>query len=187
VDPRPAVFLDRDGTILEDRGYLGDPAGARLLPGAAPAVARINAAGLAAIVVTNQSGIARGFYTEQDYRQVERRLEELLAKSGARLDGQYFCPHLPEITGPCECRKPGGLLFRQAARDLGIDLGASWWIGDKLSDLEPSIPYGGRAILVETGEGREHVTQARGAGFRVAQDLAAAVEAILSERSRTKG
>ena len=186
MNPRPAVFLDRDGTILEDRGYLGDPAGARLLPGAAAAVARINSAGLAAILVTNQSGIARGFYSEHDYRQVERRLEELLARSGARLDAQYFCPHLPEITGPCDCRKPGGLLFRQAAKDLGIDLGASWWIGDKLSDLEPSSPYGGRAILVETGEGREHAAEASRAGFRVARDLAAAVETILSERSRTR-
>lgn len=184
MGPRPAVFLDRDGTILEDRGYLGDPAGARLLPGAAAAVARLNAAGLAAILVTNQSGIARGFYTEQDYRQVERRLEELLAQSGGRLDGQYFCPHLPEITGPCECRKPGGLLFRRAATDLGIDLAASWWIGDKLSDLEPSSPYGGRAILVETGEGGKHVVEARAAGFRVARDLAAAVETILSEQRR---
>lgn len=182
--PRPAVFLDRDGTLMEDRGYLGDPAGARLLPGAAAAVARLNAAGLAAIVVTNQSGIARGLFSEADYHRVERRLEELLAEAGARLDGQYFCPHLPEITGPCQCRKPGGLLFRQAASGLGIDLGASWWIGDKLTDLEPSRPYGARGILVETGEGRAHTAAALSAGFGVVPDLAAAVEKILRERGR---
>jgi len=146
--PEVAVFLDRDGTIIEDRHYLRDPAQVRLLPGAAQAIARLNAAGMLAIVVTNQSGIARGLLTEADYRATERRLDQLLADQGARLDGSYFCPHLPEITGPCECRKPGPLLYRTAAERFGIDLAASWWVGDQTRDVAPAARFGGRGILV---------------------------------------
>ena len=96
MSERRAVFLDRDGTLIEDVSYLRDPAQVRLLPGAAEAVGRLNRAGMLAIVVTNQSGIARGLLTLDDYTQAERRVEELLAGDGARLDAQYFCPHLPK-------------------------------------------------------------------------------------------
>src|SRR5689334_18340998 len=111
---RRAVFLDRDGTLIEDARYIRDPAVVRLLPSVAAAVARLNAAGILAIVVTNQSGIARGFLTEAEYLAVKQRVDDLLAREGAHLDAHYFCPHLPEITGPCECRKPGTRLYRQA-------------------------------------------------------------------------
>ena len=145
---KQAVFLDRDGTIIEDTGYLKDPDRIRLLPGAAQAIARLNAHGLLAIVVTNQSGIARGLLSETEYQATERRLDELLAGAGARVDAHYHCPHLPERTGPCECRKPGTLLYRQAAARFGIDLGRSWWVGDRARDVIPAAAFGGRGILV---------------------------------------
>lgn len=150
---RPAVFLDRDGTLIEDPGYLRDPDAVRLFPGTGTAIARLNAAAIPVVVVSNQSGIARGLLTEQDYERVQRRMKDLLAADGARLDAEYFCPHLPAITGPCECRKPGVLFYRQAAERLGLDLAASWWIGDRLCDVLPAETFGGQGILVRTGAG----------------------------------
>jgi D-glycero-D-manno-heptose 1,7-bisphosphate phosphatase len=178
-----AVFLDRDGTLVEDPGYLSDPAQVRLLPGVAAAVRQLNDADLRAIVVTNQSGIARGRYTLDDYFATERRLNELLLSEGARLDAHYFCPHLPEITGPCDCRKPGTLLYRQASERFGLDLPASWWVGDKLRDLVPATILGGLGILVETGAGREHSAEAHHQGFAVVSDLLSAVRFILPRTS----
>jgi D-glycero-D-manno-heptose 1,7-bisphosphate phosphatase len=174
-----AVFLDRDGTIVEDRGYLRELAGLCLLPGAGPAIRRLNSSGLAVVVVTNQSGIARGLLSLDDYRGTERRLEQLLAAEGARLDGQYFCPHLPELTGPCDCRKPGTLLYQQAAERLNLDLGRSWWVGDRIRDLLPSKAFGARGILVLTGAGESEAEEARDRGFRAAADLSAAVQQII--------
>jgi len=174
-----AVFLDRDGTLIEDPGYLGDPETVRLLPGTADAIRRINETGLLAIVVTNQSGIARGLFSVDTYFTTERQVNELLLREGARLDAHYFCPHLPEITGPCECRKPGTLLYRQAAERFGIDWSASWWVGDRLRDLEPARILGGRGILVETGEGAADAEKARAERFTVTPDLSTAVDFIL--------
>ncbi|MEO8294842.1 MAG: HAD family hydrolase [Gemmatimonadota bacterium] len=171
-----AVFLDRDGTLIEDPGYLRDPALVQLLPGAADAVRRLNAATVLAIVVTNQSGIARGLMTVQDYRATEQRLDELLANEGAHLDAHYFCPHLPEITGPCLCRKPGTLLYQQAAGRFPIDVTRSWWIGDQLRDVLPAGSMGGRGVLL-TGRDDENVSQHE---FATAPDLAAAVSLVLS-------
>lgn len=171
---RPAVFLDRDGSITEDEGYLRDPDRLRLLPGAGSAIRRLNTNGWAAVVVTNQSGIARGLLSVDDYRATEYRLNELLATEGARLDGQYFCPHLPEVTGPCECRKPGTLLYRQAAERLGIDLSRSWWVGDQLRDVLPAETFGGHGILIggSVSEGPESNR------FLRARDLMGAVKLI---------
>lgn len=176
---RPAVFLDRDGTIVEDRAYLRDPANVRLLPGAAAAIRRLNEAGLPVVVVTNQSGIARALLTEADYEATARRLDSLLAAEFARLDGRYHCPHLPEITGPCECRKPGALLYERAARDLNLDLGRSWWVGDRPRDLEAGARFGGRGILVLTGAGLP-TSRRPGAPWSTAPDLAGAVRLILA-------
>ncbi|MEO8199451.1 MAG: HAD family hydrolase [Gemmatimonadota bacterium] len=145
---RPAVFFDRDGTLIDDPGYLNDPEGVRLKPDAIESVRRVAAAGFLAIVVTNQSGIARGLLTIETYHAIERRVDALLAQGGARLDAHYFCPHLPDISGPCPCRKPGTQLFQQAAEQFGIDFTRSWWIGDKMRDVEPAVVLGGRGILL---------------------------------------
>jgi D-glycero-D-manno-heptose 1,7-bisphosphate phosphatase len=179
VSPRPAVFLDRDGTLIEDRHYLRDPDQVHLLPGAADAVRRLNAAAIPTVVVTNQSGIARGLLTEADYAATGRRLDELLAARGARLDGHYHCPHLPDVTGPCDCRKPGPLLYERAARDLDLDLAASWWVGDRERDLGAADRFGGRAILLLTGAGMDESRQPREAPRPVAADLLDAVGRIL--------
>jgi D-glycero-D-manno-heptose 1,7-bisphosphate phosphatase len=179
VSAARAVFLDRDGTLVEDTGYLRDARVMRLLPGAAEALARLNQAGWLPIVVTNQSGIARGLLTHDGYLATERRLEKLLDAKGVHLAAQYHCPHLPEITGACECRKPGPLLYKQAAERFGIDLAASYWIGDRLRDLEAAKGFGGRGILVLTGAGRHEARAARSAGWTVAQDLGAAVAMVV--------
>ena len=174
-----AVFLDRDGTIIEDAGYVRDPEQVRLLPGAAAAIRQLNSSGWLAVVVTNQSGIARGYLTEEDYRRTERRLDQLLAQEGAHLDGHYWCPHLPEVSGACECRKPGTLLYRQAAEQLDIDLPKSWWVGDRARDVLAAGAFGARGVLLlgelaspEPGSVRHRVLQA--------PDLAGAVEMILA-------
>jgi D-glycero-D-manno-heptose 1,7-bisphosphate phosphatase len=179
---RPAVFLDRDGTLVEDPGFQRNPDAVRLLPGVAAAVARLNGAGYATVIVTNQSGIARELITPAEYAAVERRIGELFAAAGARIDATYHCPHHPDVGAPCECRKPGTLLYRQAARELGLDPTASWGVGDRLSDLEPVRNLGGRALLVRSGTGRDHEEAAVAAGYPVVDDLAAAVEWILKAR-----
>jgi len=178
--PRPAVFLDRDGTIVDDPGFLRDPGLVRLLPGAAAAIARLNAAGFAVVVVTNQSGIARGLIQPAEYEAVERWIGRLLANEGARIDATYHCPHHPEVDGPCDCRKPGTLLYRQAAADLRLDLPACWGVGDRVSDLEPVRALGGDALLVRTGAGTSHEEDAAAAGFQVVDDIGAAVDRILA-------
>lgn len=174
-----AAFLDRDGTIVEDPGFLHEPDKTKLLPGAAEAIRRLNEHGFLVVVVSNQSGIARGLYTVADYTAVERRLTELLESHGAHIDASYFCPHHPQITGPCDCRKPGLKLFREAEAALNIDLARSWWVGDRLSDVHPALSVGGHGILVATGEGNLHQGQARAMGVMVVADLPAAVDEIL--------
>lgn len=177
---RPCVFLDRDGTIVRDPGYLREPDGVELFPGAGAAIARLNAAGLPVIVVTNQSGISRGRVSDQEYRDVAARLDQLLAPFAARIDATYFCPHAPERDGPCPCRKPGLELFQRAAADHHLDLAASWWVGDRLSDLLPAAELGGKGVLVMTGDGPAHRGAALAKSFAVADGLDVAVDRILS-------
>ncbi len=177
---KAAVFLDRDGTIIEDPGYLSDPDLVRLLPGAAEAIARLNRAGRPVIVVTNQSGIARGLFTREQYLATERRLDTLLQERGAHLDAHYYCPHHPDLTGPCSCRKPGTQLFVRAAEELGLDLEASWWVGDRVRDVLPAETLGGRGLLVRTGAGVNEAATPEAGRLRVVPDLGAAVELILA-------
>jgi D-glycero-D-manno-heptose 1,7-bisphosphate phosphatase len=143
-----AVFLDRDGTVIHDRHYLHDPEGVELLPTAGEAIARLNGAGVPVLLVTNQSGIGRGLFSEADFAAVQRRLEELLAEHGARLDGVYHCPHTPDRSPPCNCRKPAPGLFLRAADEHGLDLARCFYIGDRARDVEPGAGFGGMPILV---------------------------------------
>lgn len=180
----PAVFLDRDGTINEEVGYLDRLDKLRLLPGAAAAVRMINERGWKAVVITNQSGIARGFFDEDFVGQVHAEMARLLRKEGAALDGFYFCPHHPtegigKYRQVCLCRKPAPGLLRQAAVELDIDLTRSFMIGDMPKDVEAGKRAGAKGILVRTGYG---VTVEPGslAPDYIATDLLDAVRWILA-------
>lgn len=178
---RPAVFLDRDGTVVQERDYLDDPGDVELVAGAVEAIRALRSAGYAVVLVTNQSGIARGLYSLEDYRAVAERVDEVLLAAGASMDGTYYCPHHPDFTEACECRKPGTGMYVRAARDLDLDLAASYYVGDKVSDVLPALALGGTPMLVRTGYGREHETLAP-SGTRVANDLRAAAQWILTGR-----
>jgi D-glycero-D-manno-heptose 1,7-bisphosphate phosphatase len=191
VTSRPAVFLDRDGTLTEEVGYVNHPSRLRLLPRAAEAIRRLNAAGVAAVVVTNQAGIARGYFSESVLHAVNDALRAQLADAGARLDGLYACMHHPtEGEAPyraqCECRKPKPGLLLRAAAELGLDLTRSTMVGDKASDLVPARAVGADAVLVLTGYGRGEWEYQR-ARFEVvpdhvAGDLLDAVEWALAKQ-----
>jgi histidinol-phosphate phosphatase family protein len=146
---RPAAFLDRDGTIIDDVEYIRDPDDVVLVPGAASAIRRLNDARVPVIVVTNQSGIARGRLTTEDYESVQERLRTMLRdEAGAWIDASYMCPHHPDFTGSCTCRKPGPLLFHRAAADHDLDLSRSAYIGDRWRDVAPALRFGGLGIAV---------------------------------------
>ena len=146
-----AVFLDRDGTIIEDGHYISRLDQVRLIDGAAEAIARINAALIPAIVVTNQSGIGRGFFAAADYERLKNHLADLLADHDAKIDASYHCPHAPAEC--CACRKPGALLFERAASEHpGVALDRSLYIGDRWRDIAPGIAFGGAGVLVPGSE-----------------------------------
>ena len=177
---RPAVFLDRDGTLIVDEHYLSDPERVRLRPGAARAVARLNAAGLAVVVVTNQSGIARGLFTEDDYARVRERADALVAEGGGRIDATYHCPHHPDFGPPCGCRKPGIALFQQAASEHALDLARSAFVGDRFRDVSPAARFGALGVLVPSPDTPfADVERARDA-HAVSTTLDAAVDRVLA-------
>ena len=158
VGSRPAVFIDRDGTLTDEVGYVNHPARLRLLPRSAEAIRRLNAAGIAAVVVTNQAGVARGYFSEAVLQETNAALIRLLKEAGAHVDGLYVCPHHPTEGEPpwradCDCRKPRPGLLRRAAADLDLDLGRATMVGDKASDLVPGRAVGARTVLVLTGYG----------------------------------
>lgn len=184
----PAVFIDRDGTLTEEVGYVNHPGRLRLLPGSAEAIRRLNGAGVKAVLVTNQSGIARGYFSEEVLHAVNEVLLSQLKAEGAHLDGLYMCPHHPRDGDPpyraaCDCRKPAPGLLLRAARDLGLDLGRSWIVGDKISDVLTGQRAGVRSILVLTGYGLGEWEYRRSrmprAPDHVAEDLLAAVGWVL--------
>ena len=176
---RPAAFLDRDGTIIVDTVDVARPDQVELLPGAAHGIARLNKAGIPVIVVTNQSGIARGVFTEADYHAVRSQLEDLLAEEGAYVDASYHCPHHPEFTGPCECRKPGVLLYERATSDLNLDPAHSWFVGDRARDVSPAAHFGGTAFLVPSPTTTSEDLAAASGMAETVESLAEAVERIL--------
>ncbi len=176
---RRAAFVDRDGTLMVDFHFTDSAADVVLLAGAAHALGRLNAAGIPVIMVTNQSGIARGFFTMADYERVNARLEALLEAEGGRIDAAYVCPHHPDFSGPCACRKPGTLLFEEAAAAHGLDLAASLYVGDRFRDIEPGLTLGGTGMLIPTDEtpaayiasARERATVVRTLGEAVTRFL----------------
>jgi len=176
---RPAVFLDRDGTLIVERDYLADPDGVAFMPGALEALARLRDAGWPYVIVTNQSGIARGRISPAAYHAVATRLQGLLERAGVPPLATHYCPHHPDVTGPCGCRKPGTAMHRDAASRHELDLTRSFYVGDKAADVLPALELGGTGILVRTGYGREQEA-ALGPETLVADDLAEAVGLILA-------
>lgn len=177
---RAAAFLDRDGTIIDDAHYIARPELVRLRPGAGEAIARLNAASIPVIVVTNQSGIARGLVTWAAYDTVADRLAELLAARGAHIDATYVCPHHPDFDQACECRKPGTLLFQLAASELALDLRRSTYIGDRCRDVEPGIVLGGRPMLIsDASTDPAERERAERAGVEIVASLSEAVSRML--------
>jgi D-glycero-D-manno-heptose 1,7-bisphosphate phosphatase len=175
---RPAIFLDRDGTLSHEVGYVNHPSRFRLYPWAVDTVRAINHAGWLAVLVTNQAGVARGYFPETVVHQVMGKLREAMAAGGARFDATYVCMHHPRLGEPpyrerCDCRKPRPGMLRRAESELGADLSRSWVVGDRRSDLQLAWSVGARGALVKTGYGRgelEHLAP----GWDRAPDLVAA-------------
>ena len=190
---QPAVFIDRDGTLSEEVGYVNHPRRLRLLPRSAEAIRRLNRAGLKAVMVTNQSGVARGYFSEEVLQAVNEALVSQLKAEGAYLDGLYVCVHHPtEGKSPyravCDCRKPEPGLLKRAEADLGLDLSRSWVVGDKIIDIIAGRRAGARSILVLTGYGLGEWEYRRSAWpsepAHVAEDLLDAVDWILGGSAR---
>jgi D-glycero-D-manno-heptose 1,7-bisphosphate phosphatase len=189
TETRPAIFIDRDGTLSHEVGYVNHISRFRLYPWAVEAVKTINAAGYLAVVATNQAGVARGYFPESLVREVHAFLEARMAGGGARIDGIYYCPHHPSVGEPpyrqdCDCRKPRPGLLRRAESELEIDLGRSWVVGDRLGDMKLAWSVGARGALVRSGYGLGELTYDAPRWDRqpdlVADNLLDAVLAILA-------
>ncbi|MCK5553828.1 MAG: HAD family hydrolase [Deltaproteobacteria bacterium] len=190
--PHRAVFLDRDGTINEEMGYINHLDRFTLLPRTAKAIRLINANGFKTVVVTNQSGVTRGMFPELLVGEVHRKMEELLQADGAHIDGIYYCPHHPDFGPPeyrkrCHCRKPATGMIERASKDLDIDPTRSYMIGDRIIDVEFGHKIGAKGILVLTGYGKGELTYNNGRWGRepdfVAQDLYDAVRWIIAQET----
>jgi D-glycero-D-manno-heptose 1,7-bisphosphate phosphatase len=185
-----AVFIDRDGTISEEVGYINHVSRFRLFPYAASAIKHLNENGWLAIVITNQAGVARGYFSEDTIQTVHAAMTKELESSGARLDAIYYCAHHPSVGEPpyrldCDCRKPKPGLISRAAKDFDIDLEESWMVGDRYSDMELARNAGVKSMLVMSGYGRGEWEHQR-AGWTeqpdlVAGDLLEAVRLIVSD------
>ncbi len=191
---RRAVFVDRDGTINEDVGYPRRYDQVRIYPYSFEAVRKLNAAGLVVVVITNQSGVGRGFFTEDELHVIHDRMREDFLAAGARIDAVYYCPHFSGSPSPsydidCACRKPFPGMAIRAREELGLDLEGSYMVGDKVEDVRFGLNAGARPILVLTGYGEATRDALRKEGIapaHVAPDLGKAVEWIL-ERERERG
>ena len=182
---RRAAFLDRDGTIIEDVEYIARAEDVVLRPGAAEGIRVLNDNDVSVVVITNQSGIARGRFTLADYEAVRARTAELLAEHDAQIDASYYCPHHPDFGGPCQCRKPGTLLFDLAIADLGVDPRVSMFAGDRLRDVMPARKYGGAAYLISApSTPRGEIDDATTSGIEIVASLSEAVQSFLASPSR---
>ncbi|MHB8173847.1 MAG: D-glycero-alpha-D-manno-heptose-1,7-bisphosphate 7-phosphatase [Nitrospirota bacterium] len=187
--PERAVFLDRDGTINEEIGYLSDPSLLALISGAAEALVRLRESGFKLIVVSNQSGVARGLFTEDDLQKVNMKLSNLLEQKGAKVDAYYFCPHHPHHGDmvDCECRKPKTGMAVSASEKFGIDLLRSYFVGDKATDIELGKNAGGKTVLVLTGFGNDEMALLREKGIEpdmVSADLPEAADWIIQDAKK---
>jgi len=189
---RSAVFLDRDGTVSEEVGYVNHLDRFKIYPWSAPAIRRLNDAGLTVIIVTNQSGVARGYFPEELVRLVHDLLRKSLQDAGARIDGIYYCPHHPDgresaFRMVCDCRKPAPGLLQRATLDHGLDLKSSFVVGDRYLDIETGFRAGARGILVLSGYGKGERLYQGGRWPKppdhIADDLGTAVDWILSNSS----
>jgi D-glycero-D-manno-heptose 1,7-bisphosphate phosphatase len=187
MSKRRAVFIDRDGTLNVEVNYLHRVADLALTPGAAEAVRALNQAGYLTIVVTNQAGIARGYYDEAALHTLHAHLAAVLATADAHLDAIYFCPHHPDFGVPCDCRKPAPGMLLRAAAEHDLDLGRCWLIGDTAGDIEAGRAAGCRTVLVRTGYGTqtEAALDTRSRPDAVQDDIGAAVRYILAQDSAT--
>ena len=178
-----AVFLDRDGTINVDVGYPKDFGQIAFFPGTIEAIRKINAAGFLVVVVSNQSGVGRGFFSEEELRVLHESLKGALAAGGARLDAIYYCPHFEQSAEAryrlaCSCRKPAPGLADRAARELGVDPAVSYMIGDKVEDIQFGLSIGAAAVLVRTGYGEGSAVRLRELGIRPAHIASGILEAV---------
>jgi histidinol-phosphate phosphatase family protein len=179
VSTRAAVFLDRDGTIIHDREYLADPAQVQVIADAPESLARLSAAGLALIVITNQSGIGRGLFGEAEYQRVADRVNELLAAHGITITATYHCPDAPNVPMELSCRKPGDKMHLRAALEHGLDLKRSFYVGDKWRDVAPAVTHEATGILIPTPDTAfSDLARAKDDAL-VATTLTAAVDRIL--------
>jgi D-glycero-D-manno-heptose 1,7-bisphosphate phosphatase len=190
-----AIFLDRDGTINHEAEYLGDVKDLKLLPGAAEGIKILNNAGFLVIIISNQSGIARGYYTIEDMEKVNAELYRRLAKKGARIDAFYYCPHHPSGSVPqfaihCACRKPAPGMFVQAIEEHNIDPTQSYAAGDRQRDLIPAINSGCKGILVQTGYGKKEqkdllINPETKTNIKICKNLKEAAGWIAGEKPKT--
>ncbi|NVK33301.1 MAG: D-glycero-beta-D-manno-heptose 1,7-bisphosphate 7-phosphatase [Rhodobacteraceae bacterium] len=180
-EPRAAVFLDRDGTVNVDKGYVHKIADWEWIPGAIEAIGLLNRSGYLVVVVTNQAGIARGYYNHETVAALHQHVDSLLKAENCWINAYYLCPHHPEYGSvrECNCRKPLPGMLLQAAQDLNIDMSRSWLIGDKLSDTEAGFAAGVSPILVRTGYGDQEREMAD-TGVQCEADLLRAVRSICS-------
>jgi len=179
---KAVVFLDRDGTINEDADYLSDPSGVVIIEGAGKAIKLLNDRGIKVIVVTNQSGVGRGYFKDSDVEAVNARLKEMLAEDGASIDAIYHCPHRPDEG--CECRKPGTALAKRAAKEHGADLSRAYVVGDKSSDIGLARNLFAKGVLVLTGKGAKEAQSMIEPPDFIARDLASAIYWILEDIER---
>ena len=195
VNRAPALFVDRDGTVMVDKGYLSDPEQVELLKGSAEALRLAKAGSYRIVIVTNQSGVARGYFGTREVERTNGRLLELLAAEGVDVDGIYYCPHhstegkVPEFSIECQCRKPSSGMAEQAALDLGVDLRRSIVIGDTPADYDLGRIIGGQSLLVRTGYGAMTEEQLKSTGQMssgcVFDDLLQAVEHVIRTKDKS--